>query len=151
MDPLPQRLPVSGRALGHRRGGGGDAVLGLAIIADEHLIAGFYYQGLGRPRGASLRADQATGAGALWIPGDLVGLPFLAAQLIQMIREDEQEAAQVDAELDASAAAASADGQETAGLATAAQSHPWWEHDDRFTGRFRGVDPGERPPGGPAQ
>ena len=33
--------------------------------------------------------------------GDLVGLPFLAAQLIQMIREDESEAAEIDAELDA--------------------------------------------------
>ena len=27
----------------------GDAVLGLAVIADEHLIAGSYYQALGRP------------------------------------------------------------------------------------------------------
>ena len=46
------------------------------------------------------------GGGALWILGDLVGLPFLAAALIQMIREDEQEAAQVDAELDTRAQAA---------------------------------------------
>ena len=35
-----------------------DAVLGLAIIADEHLIAGSYYQALGRPWGPSLRADR---------------------------------------------------------------------------------------------
>ena len=148
VDPVPKAYPylvalwVTGAEVV------GDAVLGLAIIADEHLIAGSYYQALGRPWGPSLRADQVIGGGALWILGDLVGLPFLAAQLIQMIREDEQEAVQVDAELDASAAAASADGQETAGLAAAAQSHPWWEHDARFTGRFRGVDPGERPPGG---
>src|SRR5499425_1951473 len=79
----------------------GDAVLGLAIIADQHLIAGAYYQALGRPWGPTLRADQVIGGGALWILGDIVGLPFLAAQLIQMIREDEQEAARVDAELDA--------------------------------------------------
>ena len=74
------------------------------------------------------------GGGALWILGDLVGLPFLAAQLIQMIREDEREAAQVDAELDASTAAA-----ETAGVApaAAADSQPWWESDSRFTGRFQ--------------
>jgi cytochrome c oxidase assembly factor CtaG len=124
----------------------GDAVLGLAIIADEHLIAGSYYQALGRPWGPSLRADQVIGGGAIWILGDLVGLPFLAAQLIQMIREDEQEAAEVDAELDARDAAASAEGQETAGLAPA-RSQPWWESDDRFTGRFRGVDEGERPAG----
>jgi hypothetical protein len=73
------------------------------------------------------------GGGALWILGDLVGLPFLGAQLIQMIREDEQEAAQVDAELDAKAAAAG--------------SQPWWQSDPRFTGRFKGVDQGERPSG----
>jgi hypothetical protein len=37
----------------------------------------------------------------LWILGDLVGLPFLAAQLIQFMREDESDAARIDAELDA--------------------------------------------------
>jgi cytochrome c oxidase assembly factor CtaG len=78
-----------------------DAVLGLAIIADQHLIAGSYYQALARPWGPSLRADQVIGGGALWILGDIVGLPFLAAQLILMIREDEREAVQVDAQLDA--------------------------------------------------
>ncbi len=101
VDPVPKAYPylvalwVTGAEVV------GDAVLGLAIIADEHLIAGSYYQALGRPWGPGLRADQVVGGGALWILGDLIGLPFLAAQLIQMIREDEQEAAQVDAELDA--------------------------------------------------
>ena len=42
----------------------------------------------------------------LWIFGDIVGLPFLAAQLIQMIREDEADAKVIDAELDAQDAAA---------------------------------------------
>jgi hypothetical protein len=37
----------------------------------------------------------------LWVLGDLVGLPFLAAQLIHMMREDESDAARIDAELDA--------------------------------------------------
>jgi hypothetical protein len=64
----------------------------------------------------------------LWILGDLVGLPFFAAQLIQMIREDEQEAAAVDAELDAAERVAAASGQDSA---------LWWENDPRFTGRFR--------------
>jgi cytochrome c oxidase assembly factor CtaG len=130
VDPVPKAYPylvslwVTGAEVV------GDAVLGLAIIADEHLIAGSYYQALGRPWGPSLRADQVIGGGALWILGDLVGLPFLAAQLIQMIREDEQEAAEVDAELDARDAATTADDQ------------PWWESDSRFTGRFQ--RPGQR-------
>ena len=33
----------------------------------------------------------------LWILGDLVGLPFLAAQLIQLMREDESDAVRIDA------------------------------------------------------
>jgi len=128
VDPVPKAYPylvslwVTGAEVV------GDAVLGLAVIADQHLLAGSYYQALARPWGPSLRADQVIGGGALWILGDLVGLPFLAAQLILMIREDEREAAQVDAELDA--------GEELAPAAPA--SRLWWQSDPRFTGRFRG-------------
>jgi cytochrome c oxidase assembly factor CtaG len=141
VDPVPKAYPylvvlwVTGAEVV------GDAVLGLAIIADQHLIAGSYYQALGRPWGPSLRADQVIGGGALWILGDIVGLPFLAAQLIQMIREDEQEAAIVDAELDAREQEAA--DQEATGTAderlarAAAEGRPWWESDSRFTGRFR--------------
>jgi cytochrome c oxidase assembly factor CtaG len=165
VDPVPKAYPylvtlwVTGAEVV------GDAVLGLAIMADQNLIAGSYYQALARPWGPSLRADQVIGGGALWILGDLVGLPFLAAQLIQMIREDEQEAAQVDAQLDASeqraaAARAAASGDVAAGEAVggaegaapganalpeglaraAAEGRPWWESDPRFTGRFRGPE-----------
>jgi len=146
VDPVPKEYPylvalwVTGAEVV------GDAVLGLAIIADQHLIAGSYYQALGRPWGPSLRADQVIGGGALWILGDIVGLPFLAAQLIQMIREDEQEAAIVDAELDAREQEAA--DQEVTGAAderlarAVAEGRPWWESDPRFTGRFRGPESG---------
>jgi cytochrome c oxidase assembly factor CtaG len=83
----------------------GDAFLGLAVIADTGLIGSAYYHALARPWGLSLRTDQIVGGGTLWIFGDLVGLPFLVAQLIQFIREDEAEAAEIDAELDAREAA----------------------------------------------
>ena len=95
----------------------GDAVLGLAVIADQSLIAGAYYHALARPWGPSLRSDQVIGGGALWVLGDIVGLPFLAAQFIQMIREDETEAAGVDAELDAVEAAEAAAAAGAAGTA----------------------------------
>jgi len=139
VDPVPKAYPylvalwVTGAEVV------GDAVLGLAVLADQHLIAGSYYQALGRPWGPSLRADQVIGGGALWILGDLVGLPFLAATLIVMIREDEREAAQVDAELDAKAAEAAVPGAGEAGRAPAAtpDSRPWWESDSRFTRRFQ--------------
>jgi len=112
----------------------GDAVLGLAIMADQTLIAGSYYRALGRPWGPGLRADQVIGGGALWLLGDLIGLPFLAAMLIQMVREDDREARVVDAELDAADAMPGAAG---AGPGPAGTAQPWWENDPRFTGRFR--------------
>jgi cytochrome c oxidase assembly factor CtaG len=121
----------------------GDAVLGLAVIADTNLIARPYYHALARPWGPSLATSQVIGGGVLWILGDIVGLPFLAAQLIQMIREDEAEAKVVDAELDA-AAAVQPEGTpaQTESVQTATQP-PWWETDRRFADRFRAVDDAE--------
>jgi hypothetical protein len=131
------------------------------VIADQSLIAGGYYHALARPWGPSLTTDQVLGGGTLWILGDFVGLPFLAAQLIQMIREDESEAKVIDAELDARDAqrAAQAAAQAVAAQAGAAQAgaaqpaaaanaaaadlpdeQPWWESDPRFASRFQAVD-----------
>lgn len=97
----------------------------------------------------------------LWIFGDIVGLPFLAAQLIQMIREDEADAKVIDAELDARDAAAEIPAAEVGAaqvgvdeVAAAAVSEtkpgagdrrppaqqPWWETDRRFSDRFRALD-----------
>ncbi len=65
VDPVPRAYPslvslwVTGAEVV------GDAVLGLAVIADQHLIAGSYYQALARPWGPTLRADQVIGGGAL--------------------------------------------------------------------------------------
>jgi cytochrome c oxidase assembly factor CtaG len=138
----------------------GDAVLGIAVIADTGLIAGPYYHALAPPFNTGLATYQVLGGGVLWILGDIVGVPFLAAQLIQMIREDESDAKVIDAELDAAdaAAAAAASGAAT-GAAVAAvvtssdesppvtppagqapAQRPWWESDPRFTERFRSVD-----------
>ncbi len=143
----------------------GDAVLGLAIIADNGLIGAAWYHAVARPWGPTLRTDQVIGGGVLWVLGDVVGLPFLAAQLIAMMREDESAAAKIDAELDARAAARAARTAQTPAAQTpaaqtpaaqtpAAQTpsttpapvattvpetdeRPWWETDSRFTGRFK--------------
>jgi cytochrome c oxidase assembly factor CtaG len=115
----------------------GDAFLGLSIIAYQNLIGAAYYHALARPWGPTLRTDQVLGGGVLWILGDLVGLPFLAAQLIQLMREDESDAVAIDADLDAkqaqAAAAARAGGPSQEGEGT----KPWWEDDPRFTSRFK--------------
>ncbi len=156
VDPVPKAYPylvalwVTGAEVV------GDAVLGLAVIADQSLIAGAYYHALARPWGPSLATDQVLGGGTLWILGDIVGLPFLAAQLIQMIREDEAEAKEIDAELDArdadlathaAPAAPPQPGNELAAAGAEAPAsppvvRPWWETDPRFVGRFQPVDDG---------
>jgi cytochrome c oxidase assembly factor CtaG len=127
----------------------GDAFLGLAVLANTNLIGAAYYHALARPWGPSLQTDQILGGGTLWIFGDLVGLPFLIAQLIQFIREDEAEAAEIDAELDAQSARAvqgapAAQGEPDAPAAEApagpaSPARPWWEGDPRFSDRFKQV------------
>jgi hypothetical protein len=93
------------------------------------------------------------GGGAIWLIGDLIGLPFLGVMLIQMMREDEREARAVDAELDAAeAGSGTADaghgptdpghGPTDPGHGATGPAQPWWESDPRFAGRFR------RPGGG---
>jgi cytochrome c oxidase assembly factor CtaG len=145
----------------------GDAALGLAVVADTNVLASGWYHALGQPWTAHLPTSQVLGGGVLWIFGDVVGLPFLAAQLIQMIREDEADAQVIDAELDAADAAAGAGipavtqaagelaaaapagakasggepaGTPGAGAAPRAAQRPWWESDRRFSDRFRAVD-----------
>jgi cytochrome c oxidase assembly factor CtaG len=123
----------------------GDAFLGLAVIADQNLIGAAYYHALARPWGPTLQTDQVIGGGVLWILGDLVGLPFLAAQLIQLMREDESDAARIDAELDARQASEAdthelvptPDHEGTPPDAPPDTTKPWWEDDPRFTSRFK--------------
>jgi len=152
VDPVPRAYPYLVGLWVSAAEVVGDAALGLAVLAGQSLLAGAYYRALARPWGPGLRTDQIIGGGVLWILGDLVGLPFLAAQFIRMMREDEAEAAAVDAQLDAQEAARAAvpdagrDPADPAGDAGgsgqegAPGGQPWWEDDPRFAGRFRAVD-----------
>ena len=127
----------------------GDAFFGIAVIADQNLIGAGYFHALARPWGPTLATDQVIAGGVLWILGDLVGLPFLAAQLIHMMRQDASDAARIDAELDAQQAQFESDPRLPALGTTPADEagpsdpheHPepqlWWETDPRFTSRFK--------------
>jgi cytochrome c oxidase assembly factor CtaG len=151
VDPVPKQYPYGVSMWITAAEVVGDAFFGIAVIADNNLIAGPYYHAVGYPWGSSLATSQVIGGGILWILGDFVGLPFLGVQLIQMMREDQAEAAVIDAELDArdaakAAAAAAADtgianaadgDSVTAAGAPADDDHPWWENDPRFTERFK--------------
>ncbi|HUC58380.1 MAG TPA: cytochrome c oxidase assembly protein [Streptosporangiaceae bacterium] len=136
VDPVPRQFPYMVALWVTAAEVVGDAALGLAVIADRSLIAGSYYHAVGWPWGPTLASDQVIGGGALWVFGDIIGLPFLAALLIAMIREDESEAKVIDAQLDAEEAR-----EEPALESEPAQQKLWWENDPRFAGRFAAVEP----------
>jgi cytochrome c oxidase assembly factor CtaG len=119
----------------------GDAFFGIAVIADQTLIGAAHYHAVGYPYGPSLATAQVLGGGIIWILGDFVGLPFLAVQLIQMMRADRREAAEIDAVLDArdaERAAAGAAPPETDEPGEPGEpDRPWWESDPRITDRFK--------------
>jgi cytochrome c oxidase assembly factor CtaG len=147
VDPVPKRYPYAVSMWITGAEVVGDAFFGIAVIADQNLLGASYYHALARPWGPSLATAQVIGGGALWILGDLVGLPFLAAQLMQLMREDESDAATIDAELDAREARQDADRQAAvatgpgepgdADRADAGGPSLWWEQDPRFTDRFK--------------
>jgi cytochrome c oxidase assembly factor CtaG len=82
-----------------------DGALGLTLMLGHHLVAGDWYTALNKPWGPTPKQDQVWGGGALWLIGDLAGVPFLGALWRRMFDEDRDKAAQVDAELDALEAA----------------------------------------------
>jgi cytochrome c oxidase assembly factor CtaG len=147
VDPVPKEYPyvvsmwITGAEVV------GDAFFGVAVIADQNLLGASYYHALARPWGPSLATAQVIGGGALWILGDLVGLPFLAAQLMQLMREDESDAARIDAELDArdaerdasrqAAPTAGGDQGDDGDDVDEAAGRLWWQDDPRFTDRFK--------------
>jgi cytochrome c oxidase assembly factor CtaG len=108
-----------------------DGVLGLALWLGP-LVAPHYYQALHRGWGPDLRMDQIIGAGVLWIGGDLAGLPFLAAVVNRMMREDQRHAAAIDAELDTHDACAPAPA-----ISPPTQPRLWWEDHPEIAQRFR--------------
>ncbi len=145
VDPVPKEYPYLVALWVTAAEVVGDAALGLSVIADHTLIAGGYYHALGRPWGPSLASDQVLGGGALWVLGDIIGLPFLAAVLIAMISEDESQARVVDSQLDAQEAERTREAEPSGPSASPTEeAHApglWWEHDPRFADRFAPVDP----------
>jgi cytochrome c oxidase assembly factor CtaG len=126
-----------------------DGVLGLTLWLGP-LIAPHYYLALHRGWGPDVRLDQIIGAGVLWIGGDLAGLPFLAAVMTRMMREDQRDAAAIDARLDTLEAAhqgtrsepgppGTATGHTVAARGGSAPAAPrlWWEDHPEIAQRFR--------------
>jgi cytochrome c oxidase assembly factor CtaG len=143
VDPVPKEYPYGVAMWITAAEVVGDAFFGIAIIADQTILAAGHYRAFGYPFGPTLATSQVLGGGIIWILGDFVGLPFLGVQLVQMMRADKKEAAEIDAELDARDAAREAAqtvAAEAAGAGVPVETDPeapWWESDERFTGRFK--------------
>src|SRR5215813_5403180 len=82
-----------------------DGGLGLLLMLGHRVVGLEHYQAV-RDWGPSPSADQQMGGAAVWIIGELSGLPFLAALFRKWIRDDEEHTVAVDRELDAQEAAA---------------------------------------------
>jgi cytochrome c oxidase assembly factor CtaG len=139
VDPVPKKYPYGVAMWITAAEVVGDAFFGIAIIADQTMLAAQHYHAVGYPFGPSLATSQVLGGGIIWILGDAVGLPFLAVQLIQMMREDKVEAAEIDAELDARDAAREAARDASVDVETGdadGDERPWWESDPRITNRY---------------
>jgi putative copper resistance protein D len=72
------------------------AVLGIALLSSDTVLAADWYAELGRTWGASPLADQRTGAGLLWAVGDLLGVLLAGVVLYQWMQAEEREARRLD-------------------------------------------------------
>ena len=115
-----------------------DGALGIILMWGSYKVAGDYYTALKRPWGMTLHDDQLIGGGAIWVVGDMAGLPFIGALWRRMFREDEQEAVVVDTLLDALEVVQHAEAAERPDEEALPEGHlrPWWETDPRFAHRF---------------
>jgi cytochrome c oxidase assembly factor CtaG len=140
VDPVPKKYPYGVAMWITAAEVVGDAFFGIAIIADQTILAAQHYHAVGYPFGPPLATSQVIGGGIIWILGDAVGLPFLAVQLIQMMREDKAEAAAIDAELDARDAERAEQSPKTPQTPETPDppdtERPWWETDPRITNRY---------------
>ena len=151
VDPVPREYPYGVAMWITAAEVVGDAFFGIAVLADTNIIAASHYHAVSYPFGPTLATSQVLGGGIIWILGDFVGLPFLAVQLIQMMREDKAEATAIDAELDARDAARARpaapaapgagrlepDGATLDASDAPEKDRPWWETDPRLANRFR--------------
>ncbi|MDQ2783211.1 MAG: cytochrome c oxidase assembly protein [Actinomycetota bacterium] len=111
-----------------------DAIPGIALMSTSSLLfPGF-------PAFASLGVDDAlmdqrTGGGVLLGVSEMVGLPLIAAVLIEWVRSDDREARESDALADS--IADSIANSVTVADAVEPATGLWWQSDPRFADRYR--------------
>jgi cytochrome c oxidase assembly factor CtaG len=110
-----------------------DAVPGIVIRLNTHVIGATYLAGLGRSWGNSLLRDQQIGGDLLWCIGEAVDIPFLALLLFAWVRSDARDAARIDDALDLShddgRASVEPAGMDRVDAGRVEMFRPWWETD----------------------
>ncbi len=103
-----------------------DAVPGLVLRLNGHLVAADQWVGVARTWGPSPLTDQHLAGDWLWFFAEAGDLPFLIILVVAWIRSDAREAAEQDAELDRME-------QELEVPGSPGMMRPWWQtgSDDR--------------------
>ena len=110
LDPMPHALGYGARLLYVLVLLPFHTFVGVALLTMNTVIASDWYDGVERSWGASPLADQRTGAGLLWVSGELFGLLCIGIVVYQWMRAEERAAARHDRRLDAEGVAARGDG-----------------------------------------
>lgn len=102
-----------------------DAIPGIVLRLATHPASSFFDRRVPLAAAPAWLHDQQIGGAVLWCVAELLDLPFLVLIFRRWVRADAREAAQVDAELDARAAAEPTDGT------------PWFLSDPQLRDRLR--------------
>jgi putative copper resistance protein D len=109
LDPIPHALGYGARLLYVVVLLPFHTFVGVALLTMNTVIASGWYDRVARPSGARPLADQRTGAGLLWVSGELFGLLCIGIVVHQWMSAEERAAARHDRRLDLEAAASQGD------------------------------------------
>ncbi|HEX6237373.1 MAG TPA: cytochrome c oxidase assembly protein [Acidimicrobiales bacterium] len=101
VDPIPVVLGFGARLLYVLVALPFHAFLGVAILGSDEVIAGGWYDEVVRGWGSSPLADQRTGAGLLWVAGELFGLVAALVVVRRWMAHEERAGARHDRQLEA--------------------------------------------------
>ncbi|HUF85226.1 MAG TPA: cytochrome c oxidase assembly protein, partial [Acidimicrobiia bacterium] len=99
IDPIPGALGYGARLLYVLVALPFHAFLGVAILSTDRVLAASWYEGVVRDWGASPLADQRTGAGLLWVAGELFGLVAALIIVRRWMGQEERAGARHDRRL----------------------------------------------------
>jgi putative copper resistance protein D len=96
LDPVAWRIPYGFRLLLVLLTVPFHAFLGLALMAGDQPVAADYYAETPRPADVDVLADQRTGAGVMWVLGDVIGLVAGTVVLTQWMRHEDRATRRAD-------------------------------------------------------